>query len=58
MSFVDKMAYGSANGSIDGYSDDMWLDEENGYWDDESWEDTDFWSYLDDLIGGGLSFYR
>lgn len=56
MSFVDKMAYGSANGSIDGYSDDMWLDEENGYWDDESWEETDFWSYLDDLIGGGLSF--
>ena len=52
MSFVDKMAYGSANGSIDGYSDDMWLDEENGYWDDESWEETDFWSYLDDLIGG------
>lgn len=48
--------YGSANGSIDGYSDDMWLDEENGYWDDESWEETDFWSYLDDLIGGGLSF--
>lgn len=57
MSFVDRMAYGSANGSTEGYSNDMWLDESNGYWDDESWEDYDFWSFLDDISGSdSLSF--
>lgn len=57
MSFVDRMAYGSANGTTEGYSNDMWLDESNGYWDDESWEDYDFWSFLDDISGSdSLSF--
>lgn len=60
MTFIDRIAYGSANGgSVDDYSaDDTWLSDGAEYWNDDEDYDffSDFWSIFDSEDDTGIDF--
>lgn len=62
MTFVDRIAYGSSNGGVmnDYSGDNMWLDENESYWTEDSWSNSAdyfaYWGYFDSSDSDNMTF--